>query len=318
MKKNSLNAIIIILTVACVVMAISLVGVIGVAVITSGDAPEKDISQSDATAVDGENDGKNDKPTVESTERTTKETTTKETTTKETTTKETTTEATTTEASTTEETTTEVEKIPFVPPTKSEPSDNSGLIIVNPQQENWNLVVVNSGRAMPEGYVPKLATVAGTSVKLDYRVAPHYDEMYYAAKKDGITLTPYSGYRSYERQKINYNNLTEKYMNQYNLSRVAAAKKAASVILPPGTSEHNLGLAMDICNTYDSFATQKEYRWLVENAHKYGFILRYPTDKSHITGINYEPWHYRYVGKEIAREIYEQGLCLEEYLEGIS
>lgn len=190
-------------------------------------------------------------------------------------------------------------------------------IIINPEQELWNLVVVNAGREMPEGYVPKLTTVAGTSVKMDYRVAPWYDKMYYAAKEDGITLTPYSGYRSYERQEINYNNLTEKYMNQFNLTREDAAAKAATVILPPGTSEHNLGLAMDICNTYDSFANQKEYAWLTEHAHKYGFILRYTADKQDITGIVPEPWHWRYVGVEYAEKIKNSGLCLEEYLDSI-
>ena len=106
-------------------------------------------------------------------------------------------------------------------------------------------------------------------------------------------------------------------MSQYSLSREEAAKKAATVILPPGTSEHNLGLAMDICNTYDSFANGEEYAWLVENAHKYGFILRYTAEKQEITGIVPEPWHWRFVGVEYAEKIKESGLCLEEYLDSI-
>ena len=187
-------------------------------------------------------------------------------------------------------------------------------IIVDPQQEMWNLVVVNAGRKMPAGYEPKLAEVCNSGVYMEYRVAPWYDKMYYAAKEDGITLVPYSGYRSYARQERNYNNLTETYMGRYGISRQEAAAKAATVILPPGTSEHNLGLAMDICNTYDSFATQKEYAWLVENAHKYGFILRYTAEKQPITGIVPEPWHWRYVGVEYAEKIKNSGLCLEEYL----
>ena len=141
--------------------------------------------------------------------------------------------------------------------------------------------------------------------------------MYYAAKKDGITLTPYSAYRTYERQKTNYNNLTNQYMSQYGLSREAAAKKAATVILPPGTSEHNLGLAMDICNTYDSFANSREYAWLQKHAHEYGFILRYTKEKQPITGIVPEPWHWRYVGVEYAEKIKDSGLCLEEYLDSV-
>ena len=215
-----------------------------------------------------------------------------------------------TEPTTTEPTTTE-------PPTsESQPTllDENDRIVINPEQELWNLVVVNGTRAMPEGYEPQLATVAGTDVKMDYRVAPYYTAMYNAAKEDGIILTPYSGYRSYDRQKRNYNNLTEKYMSQYNLSREDAAVKAATVILPPGTSEHNLGLAMDICNTYDSFANQKEYAWLVEHAHEYGFILRYTAEKQPITGIVPEPWHWRFVGVEYAEEIKNSGLCLEEWL----
>lgn len=194
---------------------------------------------------------------------------------------------------------------------------SSERIVVDPEQELWNLVVVNSGREMPEGYEPKLAEIADTGVYMDYRVAPHYTQMYYDAKKDGITLTPYSGYRSYDRQKRNYNNLTSSYMTQYGISREEAAKKAATVILPPGTSEHNLGLAMDVCNTKDSFANQKEYKWLMENAHKYGFILRYTAEKQSITGIVPEPWHWRYVGVEYAEKIKNSGLCLEEYLDSV-
>lgn len=196
----------------------------------------------------------------------------------------------------------------------------SGRIIVDTDKVKWNLLVVNMDREIPEGYDPETKEVVGSGYELDARVAPHYEEMYYAGKKDGVTLTPFSGHRSYERQRINYNNLTETYMSRYGISREEAAKKAATVILPPGTSEHNIGLAMDICNTYDSFADTKEYEWLTENAYKYGFILRYPKDKQDVTGIVYEPWHWRYVGVEYAKKIKDSGLCLEEYLdrEGIA
>lgn len=191
---------------------------------------------------------------------------------------------------------------------------SSNRILVDPTGDDWNLVVVNTEREIPGDYVPKLAEVASSGVYMDYRVAPHYNEMYMAAKKDGITLTPYSGYRSYARQQRNYNNLTQQYMSQYGLTKEAAAAKAATVILPPGTSEHNLGLAMDICNTNSSFENQKEYKWLTEHAHEYGFILRYTAEKQPITGIIPEPWHWRYVGVEHAEKIKNSGLCLEEYL----
>ncbi len=194
---------------------------------------------------------------------------------------------------------------------------DTGRIIVDTNRADWNLIVVNAGRELPEGYVPELKEILGCGKYLDYRVAPHYEEMYYAAKQDGITLTPYSAYRSYERQKNNYNHLTETYMHDYNLSEAEARKKAATVILPPGTSEHNLGYAMDICGTESSFKDTKEYAWLQQHAHEYGFILRYTAEKQPITGIIPEPWHWRYVGVEYAEKIKNSGLCLEEYLDSI-
>ena len=187
--------------------------------------------------------------------------------------------------------------------------------IIDPDTDLWFLVVVNKNKQIPADYVPKLVEVASSGKYLDYRVAPHYNEMYAAAKKDGVILTPYSGYRSYARQQRNYNDLTETYMSRYNLSRAEAALKAATVILPPGTSEHNLGLAMDVCNTNSSFANQKEYKWLMQHAHEYGFILRYTAEKQSITGIIPEPWHWRYVGVEHAKAIKDSGLCLEEYVD---
>lgn len=194
-------------------------------------------------------------------------------------------------------------------------NSETGRIIIDPEQKLWNLVVVNMSREMPSGYKPKLKEILSTGYYMDERVVPYYEEMYKAAKEYGIILTPYSGYRSYERQERNYKNLTETYMSHYNLTREEAAKKAATVILPPGTSEHNLGLAMDICNTKDSFAFTDEYKWLTENAHKYGFILRYTEEKMSVTGIVDEPWHWRFVGTEYAEDIKNSGLCLEEYLE---
>ncbi len=201
--------------------------------------------------------------------------------------------------------------------TEKEPSRTvfASAEIVDPDTDSWYLLIVNKNKQIPADYVPKLVEVASSGKYLDYRVAPHYNEMYAAAKKDGITLTPYSGYRSYARQQRNYNDLTETYMSRYNLSRADAAAKAATVILPPGTSEHNLGLAMDICNTNSGFANQKEYKWLSEHAHEYGFILRYTAEKQSITGIIPEPWHWRYVGVEHAKAIKDSGLCLEEYVD---
>ncbi len=181
---------------------------------------------------------------------------------------------------------------------------------------NWQMVLVNRHYIIRKDYVPRLEyAVKGdtNSKKLDYRVAPHYNEMYQAAAKDGIYLTTVSGYRSYELQKTNFERKIGVYMNQgYN--KVAATQAAARIILPPGTSEHNAGLAMDIISLEQSFENTKAFAWLKEHAQDYGFILRYPKDKEHITEIIYEPWHWRYVGVENAKRIKASGLCLEEYL----
>ncbi len=104
-----------------------------------------------------------------------------------------------------------------------------------------------------------------------------------------------------------------------NYSQEEAKKKAAQWIAIPGTSEHQTGLALDIVSSSYQLLNKEqentpEQKWLIENSYKYGFILRYPSDKTNITGIEYEPWHYRYVGKETAKEITERGICLEEYL----
>lgn len=191
----------------------------------------------------------------------------------------------------------------------------------NPQYADLNvddraLILVNRDYILPENYKPQLVrsvTNDPNSKLLDAGVAPHYNEMYNAAAKDGIYLTTVSGYRSYSLQKTNFENKIQKYINQ-GYSKVKATQKAATIILPPGTSEHNAGLAMDIISLEQSFENSKEFRWLSENAADYGFILRYPKDKEAVTEIIYEPWHWRYVGVENAKKIKASGLCLEEYL----
>lgn len=182
--------------------------------------------------------------------------------------------------------------------------------------DDWKMLLVNRDYILPEDYEVTLApsiTSDPDSMKLDYRVAPHYNEMYLAALEDGIYLTPVSGYRSVERQERNFKNKIQKYIDE-GYSKVEATQMAATIILPPGTSEHNAGLAMDICSLYQSFENTDEFRWLDENAADYGFILRYPEDKQDITKIIYEPWHWRYVGVEAAKEMKANGQCFEEYL----
>ena len=183
-------------------------------------------------------------------------------------------------------------------------------------KREWNLILVNRDYILPDGYKPELEpsiTNDPDSAKLDYRVAPYYNEMYKAALKDGVELTPISGYRSVQRQTNNFENKIQKYIDD-GYSKTEATQMAATIILPPGTSEHNAGLAMDICSLYESFENTDEFKWLSENAADYGFILRYPEDKQDITKIIYEPWHWRYVGVEAAKEMKASGQCLEEYL----
>lgn len=176
--------------------------------------------------------------------------------------------------------------------------------------------IVNGKYSLPTDYKPTLAeAVPGSGVYLDYRVAPYYQQMYNAALADGITLKPISGYRSYELQKKNFEDLIKENMDA-GMDEVQATKEAATVIMVPGSSEHNAGLAMDICSLAQSFENYAEFEWLDQHAAEYGFILRYPKDEKsrQITGVIYEPWHYRYVGVEVAKEIKEKGITLEEYL----
>lgn len=186
----------------------------------------------------------------------------------------------------------------------------------NMNVEDWRLILVNRDYILPDGYKPTLApciTSDPDSLKLDHRVAPHYNEMYLAALEDGIELVPISGYRSVERQRNNFEKKIKTYTDQ-GYSKIEATQMAATIILPPGTSEHNAGLAMDICSLEQDFDQTTEYKWLCENAADYGFILRYPEDKQDVTKIIYEPWHWRYVGVEAAKELKASGQCLEEYL----
>ncbi len=184
---------------------------------------------------------------------------------------------------------------------------------------NWNLLLVNRDYILPENFDVKLATVSDSSVQLDYRVVPYYNDMLAAAKADGVTVSSVSGYRSYSRQKTNFENKINYYVG-LGYSKIEATNLAAKVILPPGTSEHNAGLAMDVGTNGDnslteSFADTAAFKWLNEHAAEYGFILRYDKPTQDITKITYEPWHWRFVGVQTAQSVKASGLTLEEWLE---
>ena len=250
-------------------------------------------------------------PAVERLEAKISETTTQEEPQEETTEEETTVE--TTAPETVPETTASAPPA-SPPPVPASAADFNNPQTVDPNSGNWELTLVNAGHKLPDGYVPSLANaISGSSVQLDSRVVKAYQEMYDAAKKDGCVLTPYAGYCSVSRQNDNYNRKVSYYKNQ-GLSDDDAAAKARTFILPGGYSEQNLGLSMDIVSASSDFASTKEFSWLVKNAQDYGFILRYPENKTDKTGMNYQPWHWRYVGKEAAKAMNKSGLCLEEYL----
>lgn len=191
---------------------------------------------------------------------------------------------------------------------------NPNVQTITINEDQWYLTLVNRNRKLPEDFEAKTSyLVEGNEAELDSRCAEQYMAMYNAALEDGCTLTPFSGYRRISTQKRNYENKINLYLNQ-GYSYLDAAEKAATIILPPGTSEHNLGLAMDIVCADEWFADTKEFTWLMAHAQDYGFILRYPADKQDITQITYEPWHWRYVGVDAAKAMKASGQCLEEYL----
>lgn len=185
--------------------------------------------------------------------------------------------------------------------------------VIKIDEDKWNLTVVNSGYRIPSDYEPDLVYVCGSGERLDRDVAVQYEKMYKAAAKEGVYLTPCSGYRSYSLQERNYNRKVQYYKNQ-GYTTAQAKVKAATIIMPPGSSEHNLGYAMDIVCVDEWFEDTKEFKWLQKNAANYGFIMRYPKDKQHITKVTYEPWHWRYVGVDAAKAMKSSGLTLEEYM----
>lgn len=156
------------------------------------------------------------------------------------------------------------------------------------------LIIVNKNIPLPKEFNPGL----------NRRMMNKYCKMEKVAKCEGLNLSIVSGFRSYDYQEKIYNEYVEK----------VGAKKADTFSAKPGHSEHQTGLAIDICDDTDKFAQTKEARWLDKNAHKWGFIIRYPKNKESITGYKYEPWHVRYVGVFHARKIWNRHITLEEYL----
>ena len=182
-----------------------------------------------------------------------------------------------------------------------------------PVSEEWNLIIVNRWNELPEDYSVELTELSNGQT-VDSRIYPYLQEMFDAARAEGIYPIVREGYRTAEEQQEILDEKIQIYINQgYSQSR--AERTAKEWVALPGTSEHQLGIAVDINADKSKCSNEEVYTWLAENAYKYGFVLRYPMGKQEITGTSYEPWHYRYVGEEAALEIYEQGICLEEYME---
>lgn len=181
------------------------------------------------------------------------------------------------------------------------------------EDHGWNLILVNRENYIPADYEVQL-TELSNGKKVDSRIYPELQEMFNAARAQGYGLFVREGYRTQEEQQQLMNEKIETYENE-GKSKSEAKKLAEQWVAIPGTSEHQLGIAVDINADTTKSSRDDVYNWLEENAHTYGFIKRYPSNKTDITGVINEPWHYRYVGKEAASAIYSQGICLEEYIE---
>lgn len=176
---------------------------------------------------------------------------------------------------------------------------------------DWSMIVVNSHNSLPEGY--KVNTTEYKGFDVDVRIVNQLSSMLEAAQSDGIDLWVSSAYRSNETQVYLYDRETD-YYKDMGYSEAQAKQLAKKSVAVPGTSEHEVGLAVDFNNVTDDFKYTQEYAWLCQHAAEYGFIQRYPEGKENITDIIFEPWHYRYVGKENAEKINASGKCLEEYV----
>lgn len=197
-------------------------------------------------------------------------------------------------------------------------SDNSGLPHISFMSESstpdqpWNLILVNNQNSIPKNYHFELMEL-DNGRRVDSRIYPDLQAMFDDMRSSGIYPTVVEGFRTADEQRQMMSDKIEAYIND-GYSKRDAKRLAKQAVAAVGYSEHQIGLAVDINADKSSSSDEAVYVWLAENSYKYGFIQRYPADKAEITGIEYEPWHYRYVGKEAAEEIYSSGICLEEYV----
>ncbi len=198
----------------------------------------------------------------------------------------------------------------------------SGALTLSPfvgQTSDWRLLLANRNNVVT-GYSPDTTSIPrancqdGQDYRFDSRAYDDLMNMINAAADDGVKLTVVSSYRRYESQQRLYNKKVQYYKNK-GYSDADAREVAATVVAVPGTSDHGLGLAVDFNYLSPKYENTKELTWLRNNAEEYGFVMRYPKNKENVTGVIYEPWHYRYVGVDNAVKMNDEGLCLEEYVE---
>lgn len=185
------------------------------------------------------------------------------------------------------------------------------------EEDTWQLRLVSAEHPLTEDFqVPELTELIGGHA-IDSRAYPALQQMMDDCRAEGLEPLICSSYRTRSKQEELFQRKVDTLLEQ-GYSKEDAETEAARWVARPATSEHETGLAVDIVDAeYQILDQQQEQtpvqQWLMTHCAEYGFILRYPTDKSSLTGIGYEPWHYRYVGTQAAKEISEQGLCLEEY-----
>lgn len=185
-------------------------------------------------------------------------------------------------------------------------------------KNDWNLILINKNHPIPDDYQFTLGTIRG-NMRCDERIIEPLTQMIAHAEEDGIHLSVCSPYRDMERQSYLFERKIKSYRRK-GMSYLKAYQMSSQTVTVPGASEHQVGLAVDInCDSYwkldEGFADTDAGRWLADHSWEHGFILRYPKEKEDITGIQYEPWHFRYVGMEAAEIIAKNKITLEEFIE---
>lgn len=203
------------------------------------------------------------------------------------------------------------------PETEAAPEASAGDGAAFLQPDDWRLLLVSSAHPLAQALTPEL-TLLRNDQSVDARIYPELQAMMDAARAEGLEPLICSSYRTQETQAALFDAKVRACLEE-GFTEADARAEAAKWVARPGESEHETGLAVDIVSVSQQVLDDRrdltaEQAWLHAHAHEYGFILRYPDGCTEHTGISYEPWHYRYVGKAAAAEIHAQGVCLEEYL----